>query len=179
VALLLARDRWPARAHIAGVPDRPCPWLLLAQRSSTRHVYGAFGSSLWEYVKENVAGTLSSKLFELGEKTGSDDHARPRAQASTTPLSPPPNRAGQEAGIEHPPPLRAHLVRGTHLHTLLSRGRSCCLSRSARCAASAPALDDLAILIADRRRATPPSHELQGRAILPASGCRPAPMLVP
>ena len=68
---LLLRDRWKGRAHTLGL-GAGLALLLLVQASLDHWVYGAFGSSLWQYLVENGAGTLATKLYELGQRTGID-----------------------------------------------------------------------------------------------------------
>jgi hypothetical protein len=116
VALLAARDRWKGRAHTLGVATAIAAALLLLA-TLDKIVYGSFGSSLWEYVKENVAGTLSSKLFELSKKTGSET-LRDLAIRLYNAAFDATNRAGQEAGIE----IRHRFARTwyvAHLHSHL------------------------------------------------------------
>lgn len=122
--MLLLRDRWRGRAHVAGFLTA-VSLALLAQALLDKAMYGSFGSSLWEYAKENVAGTLSSKLYMLGDKTGSEaitNLARKLYNAAFANA----DQAGQEAGVA----IRSRYPRTwyvTHLHTLLFAWPILCL----------------------------------------------------
>jgi 4-amino-4-deoxy-L-arabinose transferase-like glycosyltransferase len=69
--LLLLRDRWKGRAHTLG-------WVaaialaLLAQATLDQVIYGSFGSSVSQYALENFGGTISTKIYKLGQVTGSE-----------------------------------------------------------------------------------------------------------
>jgi len=65
--LLLLRDRWRGRAHTFGWVTAIALFLAI-QATIDLAVYGSFGSSLLQYVKENFATTVGSLFWDWGGK---------------------------------------------------------------------------------------------------------------
>ncbi|MCZ6598074.1 MAG: glycosyltransferase family 39 protein [Planctomycetota bacterium] len=69
LGLLLLRDRWRGRRHYAGMLCT-ITLLVIVQCFLDLLVYGEFGSSLANYLVQNVASTLVGWLVEIADVTG-------------------------------------------------------------------------------------------------------------